>query len=212
MSRKRLKFAWNYCAFSRNEVECRVRSIAAYKPLKKIMTVSCLGLLVSFTMITAAAAQTPFSSELSSMCSSADSRFMLEAELTRDLNLPSTQEIRSRADQALIQVLRQNPQDGLNVLREKAAAALVAEFHAEPRAFHIAAYLNLSDEILDQEYQEHELIYDHEGYTYQGKKVRVMEDKMAGRYSMQSDGQVDVYIERDDHGQIVDLKIYRVQD
>ena len=45
-----------------------------------------------------------------------------------------------------------------------------------------------------------------------GKKVRVMEDKMAGRYSMQSDGQVDVYIERDDHGQIVDLKSYRVQD
>ena len=50
---------------------------------------------------------------------------MLEAELTRDLNLPSTQEIRSRADQALIQVLRQNPQDGLNALKEKAATCLL---------------------------------------------------------------------------------------
>ena len=212
MSRKRLKFAWNYCAFSRNEVERRVRSIAAYKPLKKIMTAGCLGLLVCFSMITAAAAQTPFSSELSSMCSSADSRFMLEAELTRDLNLPLTQEIRSRADQALIHVLRENPQDGLNALREEAATALAAEFHAEPRAFHIDVYLNLSEEKLDQEYREHELIYDHERYTYQGKKVRVMEDKMAGRYSTQSDGQVDVYIERDDRGEIVEVKTYLVKD
>ena len=212
MSRKRLKFAWNYCAFSRNEVERRVRSIAAYKPLKKIMTAGCLGLLVCFTMITAAAAQTPFSPDLSSMCSSADSRIMPEAELTRDLNLPSTQEIRSRADQALIQVLRENPQDGLNALREKAATALAAEFHAEPRAFHIDVYLNLSEEKLNQEYREHELIYDHERYTYQGKKVRVMEDKMAGRYSMQSDGQVDVYIERDDRGEIVKVKTYIVKD
>ena len=51
MSRKRLKFAWNYCAFSRNEVERRVRSIAAYKPLKKIMTAGCLGLLLSLIHI-----------------------------------------------------------------------------------------------------------------------------------------------------------------
>ena len=35
-----------------------------------------------------------------------------------------------------------------------------------------------------------------------------MEDKMAGRYSMQSDGQVDVYIERDDRGEIVKVKTY----
>lgn len=96
-------------------------------------------------------------------------------------------------------------------MREKAATALAAEFHAEPRAFHIDAYLNLSEEKLDQEYREHELIYDHERYTYQEKKVRVMEDKMAGRYSTQSDGQIDVYIHRDDRGEIVEVKTYIVK-
>ena len=35
---------------------------------------------------------------------------------------------------------------------------------------------------------------------------------MAGRYSMQSDGQVDVYIERDDRGEIVKVKTYIVKD
>ena len=39
-----------------------------------------------------------------------------------------------------------------------------------------------------------------------------MEDKMAARYSTQSDGQVDVYIERDDRGEIVEVKTYLDKD
>lgn len=211
MSRKQLKFAWNYCAFSRNEVERRVRKIAAYKPLRKIVMVACVGFIALFSMFTAAAAQAPFIAELSSSCSSSDSRFILEAELRRDLNLSLSSQTRSRADQALIQVLKDNPDSGLAALKQKAAAALAEEFHAEVQAFHIDAYLNLDEAELQKEYQAHAILYQNQRYTYEGKPVRNFEDSMAGRYFMNDEGDVDVYVVRDDLGRITELKTYVVK-
>lgn len=211
MSRKQLKFAWNYCAFSRNEVERRVRKIAAYKPLRKIVMVACVGFIALFSMFTAAAAQAPFIAELSSSCSSSDSRFILEAELKRDLNLSLSSQTRSRADQALIQVLKDNPDSGLAALKQKAAAVLAEEFHAEVQAFHIDAYLNLDEAELQKEYQAHAILYQNQRYTYEGKPVRNFEDSMAGRYFMNDEGDVDVYVVRDDLGRITELKTYVVK-
>lgn len=211
MSRRRLKASWSYCAFSRNEVERRVRSIAVYRPLRKAAVIVCGCLFLMFTTLSAAAAQTSFASELSSYCSSNESRFILKADLHRELGLSSSSQIRSRADQALISVLKQNPDAGMAELRVKAAAALADEFQVEPQAFEITAGLNLDEHQLEEEYRSHDLIYENDRYTRNGRPVRIMEDKLAGRYSLTDTGEVDVYIERDDHGYITELRTYHVK-
>ena len=79
------------------------------------------------------------------------------------------------------------------------------------QAFHIDAYLNLDEAELQKEYQAHAILYQNQRYTYEGKPVRNFEDSMAGRYFMNDEGDVDVYVVRDDLGRITELKTYVVK-
>ncbi len=193
-----------YSAFSKTEVERRIKGILQYKKA------SFLTLLVSVLFLScgiiacATGGQAPFAPDLSSYCASANSRWGVKAYLTRDIALEKNP--RSRSNQVILDILSTDDTNDPDIFTEKIRNALAKEFGVEKTAFRVEYNLCLDDEAIEKEYEPFGLVHDENGHwIYQGEAVHVYYDKLLGNYQSREDGTIDVTVERDRLGQVVSV-------
>ncbi len=199
-----------YSAFSRTEVERRIKSVLSYKKATFLALFASIVLLSCGTAVCATGGQAPFSSYLSSFCASDSSRWGAKAELTRDIFLG--RDAFARADRVILGVLAKGINDP-DVIEAQIKAALAEEFHVETGAFQISLMLTLSEEELAEAYRAWGITKTAEGfYLYQDEPVRIFTDHLCGTYQSRSSGTVDIHVERDKYGEIASLNVWHQGD
>lgn len=196
-----------YSAFSKTEVEKRIKRIIHYKKA----TFLVLAFSVLFMSISAAAfatgGQAPFSARLTSYCAGSNSKWGVAVSLTRDIALGKNAQ--RRAEDVVFSVLRTDTTKDPEVIEEAIKAALGKEFGVEKRAFDLYISLCLDTKEVEEEYRKWEITKEKDGgWLYQGKQIRIYEDKMLGSYQSQEEGEVDVSVQRDRLGVIVEVNVW----
>ncbi len=195
-----------YSAFSRTEVEKRIKNILRYKKTTLFALLLSVLLLAWGTVVCATGGQAPFSPDLSAFCASDNSRWGAKAELARDISLGEN--ARMRADRVVLRVLAEGSSDP-DIIEERIKAALAEEFHVEPRAFRILLQLTLSDEELSSSYGAWGITKSANGsYLYQGEPVRSFTDPLQGVNQWNAEGRTDISVVRDKYGEITDLNVW----
>jgi len=205
------RVVYGYSAFSKTEVERRVKSIIHYKKASLALLL-CAGLFVlCSTAVFASGFQAPFSGYLTSYLASDASRWGVRAGITRDIALGERYE--ERAENVIFTVLRADETEDPEVIEEAILEALAREFGVERRAFELQLSLCLDEEAVKKEYEPFGLARGEDGcYRYQGEQVRVYEDKMLGAYQSREDGVVDVSVERNILGEVVGVTAWHKGD
>lgn len=200
-----------YSAFSKTEVERRIQNVLSYKKTTAlVLSVSVLFVLAG-TVVFATGAQAPFSSYLSSYCSSDSSKWAVEAELARDISLGEN--AGRRADRAILEVLRMDTSHDPDIIAREVKAALAREFNVEKGAFRLAIDLFLTDEEITKEYAKEGITRGQDGfYVYNGEAVRTYQDEMLGSVQMREQGAVDIAVHRSRLGQITSVTVLREGD
>ena len=86
---------------------------------------------------------------------------------------------------------------------------LGVEFQVEPGAFKVLVAPALDPEKTAAQYKEQGLVKDDKGrWVMEGKLVHVLEDQMAGEYYSNSEGEIDVYIIRDEQYKLLRIESY----
>ncbi|MCM1182702.1 MAG: M56 family metallopeptidase [Roseburia sp.] len=200
-----------YSAFAKTEVEKRVNSIVRYKKASAFAFLLSLLLLAGSTVVFATGGQAPFSSYLSSYCSSSNCRWSAKAYITRDIQLG--EDAAQRADDTILEVLRTDTDNDPALIEAKLKDALAAAFGVEQEAFRVDVSLFLTDEARDAEYEQWGITYDGKGlFLYQGEAIRFFYDEMDGHFQSTDTGTVDVSVQRDRLGYITDLTVLREGD
>lgn len=190
-----------YSAFSKTEVERRLKGVLGYKAATALMVLLCALVLLGGTVVFAAAGQAPFSEYLSSFCARGDNRWGMRATLARDISVGVNAQ--QRADRALMGVLADNATEDPGLLTAAARTALAEEFGVERAAFRIDMKLVLTEEERLQEYAEFGITKGEDGhYLYQGESVRIYTDLVLGSVQTRSAGTVDISVVRDWHGRV----------
>lgn len=195
-------------AFSRTEVERRIKGVLSYRKLG-VMTLAAAAVVV-LTSATAFATcgQTFFSSYLGDWCYGGGT-YVAKAELTRPIQLGGSRDYaRSRANRVVHEVVNDASDDiRVEALEKDIQKRLALEFGVEPGAFRVRIAPALDPEETAKQYKEYGLEKDKEGHWLaDGKQVHVLEDQLAGEYYSNSQGEVDVYIIRDEQ-----YKLLRVE-
>lgn len=201
-----------YSAFSRTEVEKRMKNILSYKKAT-FFALLCTVLFMSGSMMAfASVAQAPFWTDLTAYCSSSSSRWGIDVSITRDIALGrNTQD---RAERVVFDVLGSDETGNPKVIEDRIKEGLAEEFRVEKSAFEVMSSLCLSREELSKEYEPWGLSAE-EGTTfwnYQGEIIRTYEDKMLGSYQSNVDGTVDVSVQRNDLGEITSVTVWHEGD
>ena len=194
-----------YSAFSKTEVERRIKGVLRYrKATASVLAVSVMLVFCSGTVF-ATVGQAPFEIAFSSFCASTNSRWGARADLTRDIS--AGKNVQNRADGAVLRVLKEDKTGDPKQLRQAVAAALSAEFGVEPSAFRVTTLLCPTDEALAAEYAAKGLMLQTNGrYRYSGKLVRDYNDVLLGALQTNDTGEVDVTVVRDELGKIVTIQ------
>jgi len=194
-----------YSAFSKTEVERRIKGVLQYrKTTLAVLAVSVVLLLCSGTVF-ATVGQAPFENSFSSFCASTNSRWGAKVYLTRDITAGANAQ--KRVDTAVLQILAADQTADPEQLSRKIAAALSAEFGVEQSAFSVKMQLCPTEEALAAEYAAQGLVLQANGrYLYRDKLVREYEDLLLGSVQTNEDGEVDIAVERDDSGNIVAIQ------
>lgn len=193
-----------YSAFSKTEVEKRVKSILHYK--KATFFVMLFALLFTFgsAVVLATGGQAPFSSYLSSYCFSSNCRWGVKVRLARDIALGENPEL--RANDAVLSVLREDITGDPDALEQEIKKELAAEFGVERNAFVLDISLCLDRETFEKEYAVWGLIPKEDGtWLYQGEDVRCYEDRLLGSYQSRERGTVDISVQRNRLGEITEI-------
>lgn len=200
-----------YSAFSRTEVERRVKGILHYRKTTAFaLLISGLFLLGS-TAVFATGGQAPFSTYLTGFCYSSNCPWGARATLARDIALGENAQ--KRAEDAVLAVLRENAAGDPAILEADIRAALAGVFGVERSAFEVSLSLVRDDEGLDKEYEAWGLTRGDDGFwLYQGEQIRIYEDKMLGSYQSHEKGAVDVSVQRDRQGNIIGVTVWRPGD
>lgn len=200
-----------YSAFSKTEVERRIQNVLSYKKATAfVLSVSILFVLAS-TVVFATGAQAPFSSYLSSYCSSDSSRWAVKAELARDISLGEN--ARQRADIAILDVLRADTSHDPDIIVREVKSALAREFNVEKGAFRLVVDLSLMEDEVLEEYAKEGITRGQDGfYVYNGEAVRTYEDEMLGSVQTREQGAVDIAVHRDRLGQITSVMVLKEGD
>ena len=109
----------------------------------------------------------------------------------------------------VMEVLKDSAPDDIrvNTLEELIQKRLALEFQVEPGAFKVLVAPALDPEETAAQYKEHGLEKGEDGrWVMNGKPVHVLEDQMTGQYYTNDEGEVDVYIIRDEQ-----FKLLRVE-
>lgn len=200
-----------FSAFSKTEVEHRIRNVLCYRKATAFML--ALSILVVFfsSVVFATGGQAPFSAYLSSYCASTSSRWGAKAGLARDIALGENSN--KRADNAIFDVLEEDTSNDPDIIANQVKAALAQEFGVEKSAFRIVVDLCLTEEEIDKEYLKQDIVKGQDGlYRYKGDPVRVYEDEMLGAVQTQESGAVDLSVNRNRLGRILSLTVYREGD
>ena len=190
-----------YSAFSKTEVERRVKGILAFRKASAFALLLSVLLLAGGTVAFATGGQAPFSHALTSYCASSGSRWGVKVEITRDIALG--QRPQKRAEDAVFSVLDADASQDPDIIREAVQAALAREFGVERSAFDVAVSLCLDAETVDAQYAEWGIERLDNGFLrYQGQQVRTYRDEMLSSYQSREDGGVDIVVRRNRLGEI----------
>lgn len=200
-----------YSAFSKTEVEKRVKNIVHYKKATALALAFSVLFLAGSTVVFATGGQAPFSPDLSSYCKSDLSRWGVRASLTRDIVLG--EDPGERANQAIFSALRSDNAEDPQIIEARVKAALAEEFGVEKGAFHVEVSLCLSREEQEEEYGLWEITPGRDGFwLYKGEQVRCFEDRLLGSYQSREEGTVEISVQRNSLGEIVDVTVWREGD
>ena len=201
-----------YSAFSKTEVEKRVSNILSYKKATFFAILFTVLLMAGSMTAFASIGQAPFWTELTVFCSSDNSRWGVDVSLTRDIALGKNAQ--ERAEDVVFSVLETDQTGDPKVIEDRILAALAQEFGVERGAFRVETRLIINDEILKEEYESWGLSAAGGDalWTYQGEKLRAFMDTMIGRYYSNGDGTVDVYVQRDNRGEITSVDVWHEGD
>ncbi|MBD5521579.1 MAG: M56 family metallopeptidase [Lachnospiraceae bacterium] len=193
-----------YSAFSKTEVEKRIKNILNYKKTPVILLMAAVIFMLSSTVVFATGVQAPFSSRLTPYCSSDSSRWGVTVNITRDISLGKNSQ--RRAENIVFDTLRADTSDDPELIESQLIEALANEFRVEKSAFKIDLSLCLSDEEREKEYATWKLSKDKQGYfLYNGDPVRTYIDEIGGYYQSREEGVVDITIQRDRYGNISEV-------
>lgn len=187
-----------YSAFSRTEIEKRVKNILHYKKASALILVFSFLFLICGTTVFATSVQAPFSSDLSSYCASSNCRWGCYVDITRDIYLGENAQ--RRAENVIIDVLKSDNTNDPEIMEEQIKAALAETFGVEKGAFRVVFSLCLDDEEKYAEYADWDIFRDEDGnFSYHGEKVRIYTDEQLGMH-IDRDGTIDIAIHRDRYG------------
>lgn len=155
-----------YSAFSKTEVEKRVKGVIRYKKATVLTLVIAILFLLESTVVFASGGQAPFSSYLTSLCVSYYSKWGVRGELARDIALGENAQ--KRAEDVVFSVLRTDTTDDPKILEQEIKAALAEEFGVEKGAFIIILYQSYEEEAVDYGIHSHLI-----GYARNGEEVYV---------------------------------------
>ncbi len=200
-----------YSAFSKTEVEKRIKSILHYKKASAFVIAVSVLFLICSTTVFATGVQAPFSDYLTSYCASDNSRWGVRVELTRNIALGKNPQ--KRAEDVVFDILREDTTNDPELIEEKIRDALAEEFHVEKSAFRFQVSLVFTDEERKAEWESWGLTEDGHGYfLYRGEPVRAMVDEKGGFYMSREEGSVDITVERSRYGEITDVVVLREGD
>lgn len=201
-----------YSAFSKTEVEKRVKNILSYKKMTFLALFFTILLLAGSMTAFASIGQAPFFTELTAYCASAESRWGVEVTLSRDIALGK--DAQDRAENIVFSVLRTDETENPRVIEDRIKEELAKEFGVEKGAFSIMSSLCLSNEDLQEEYKPWGLLLEDGNpyWNYQGETIRTYEDKMLGSYQSTAEGTVDVSVQRDECGKITSVAVWHEGD
>ena len=198
-------------AFSRTEVERRIKSVLAYRKLGALTLAAAAVVVLTSATAFATCGQAPFNDYLGDWCYSGNT-YVARAALNRPIDLgPSRNYARSRANAVVMEVLKYNAPDytGVEALEKMIQQRLGREFQVEPGAFKVLVAPALDPEETAAQYKEQGLVKDDKGrWVMEGKLVHVLEDQMTGEYYSNSEGEVDVYIIRDEQYKLLRIESY----
>ena len=200
-----------YSAFSKTEVEKRIKNVISYKKASVLVLAISILFMTCSTIVFATGGQAPFSTDLTSSCSSYASRWGIRIWLTRDITLG--QDPQKRAENVIFDVLEADTSDDYTILEEAVKAALAKEFGVEKEAFLPQIFLCLDPEEKEAEYAKWEITKEKNGlHSYQNEKIRIFVDETGGTYQSREEGTVDVFVQRDQCGYITSLTVLRQGD
>ena len=201
-----------YSAFSKTEVEKRVKNILAYKKATFLAMLFTALLMMGSMTAFASIGQAPFWSDLTAFCSSDLSRWGVDVSITRDIALGKNAQ--ERAEDVVFSVLETDQTGDPKVIKDRILTALAQEFGVERGAFHVETSFIIDDEIVKEDYEPYGLSAagGDASWTYQGEKLRTYWDEMIGRSYSNADGTVDVYVRRDNRGEITSVDAFHEGD
>lgn len=200
-----------YSAFSKTEVERRMKSVLAFKKASAFALLFSVLLLAGGTVAFATGGQAPFSHDLTSYCASGDSRWGARVEIARDIALG--EQPQKRAEDAVFSVLDADTTQDPDIIRDAIRAALAREFGVERSAFDVSVSLCLDSETVDAQYADWGITRQEDGtLRYQGEQVRTYRDEMLGSYQSREDGSVDIVVQRDRLGEITAVDAWHAGD
>ena len=200
-----------YSAFSKTEVEKRVKDILRYKKATAFVLLFAVLFLTGSMMAFAAVGQAPFQEDFTSFCASDSSRWGVRVTLARDIALG--ERAQERAEGVIFAVLKMDNTNDPQVIEDRIRALLAEEFGVERGAFHIMLQLCLNREELEEEYAVWGITPAKDGsWMYQEEQIRIYEDKMLGSYQSRVEGTVDLSVQRDGLGEIISITVWRQGD
>ncbi len=200
-----------YSAFSKTEVERRVKGILNYRRATAFALLVSVLFLLGSTAVFATGGQAPFSPYLTAFCYSSNCVWGAKVTLARDIALGKNAQ--KRAEDAVLAVLSRDVAGAPEILEADIRTALAGVFGVERSAFEVALSLVRDDEELDKEYEPWGLTRREDGFwLYQGEQIRIYEDKMLGSYQSHEKGAADVSVQRDRLGNITGVTVWRPGD
>lgn len=200
-----------YSAFSKTEVEKRIKGILRYRKATAFALLFSILFMTGSAIVFATGGQAPFSSRLSSYCAGGYSRWGVRASIVRDIALGK--DAQERAEDVIFSVLRTDDTEDPAVIEAALREGLAEEFGVEKGAFAIEISLCLSQEEIQEEYRVWEITQGEDGFwLYQGEQIRVYQDRMLGSFQSREEGKADITVERDKLGRIVTVTVLRQGD
>lgn len=201
-----------YSAFSKSEVEKRMKNILSYKKMTALALLFTVLLMAGSMTAFASIGQAPFWNVLTAFCSSDNSKWGVDVTLTRDITLGK--DAKERAEDIVFSVLETDETHDPKVIEDRILTELAQEFGVERGAFHVKTSFVISDEKLREDYEPWGLSAE-PGTTfwrYNGRTIRTYEDKMVGSYQSNTAGTVDIYVRRNDFGDITSVEVWHEGD
>ena len=201
-----------YSAFSKTEVEKRIRAVLEYRKAPFLLTLTSILLLTMGSVVFAGSTAAPFTDNLSSYYSTADCKWGVQTTLKRDIVIGKYGQY--RANDAIHKAMKADYDNDSDILKENILISLSEIFGVEKGAFEVNISLILDSHERNEEYKKHGIIKNEtDFYNLNGIPIRVFMDEAIGLYETSwTDGEIDITIRRDTKGNISEVILLREGD